>query len=96
MFTCNASTNKCNTCQSLDDVYGYVPTPFSESNIHGFGGGTAWLTTQAPVTPGQVFNLDFYIWDTGDSYLDSTVILDNFQWRCEETSVGTFASGAAN
>ncbi len=48
------------------------------------GGGTAWLTTSAPVSPGQVFNLDFYLWDTGDSVFDSTVILDNFQWGCDE------------
>ena len=59
-----------------------------------FGGGTAWLTTQAPVVPGEIFNLDFYIWDTGDRVYDSTVILDNFQWKCSETTVGTdFADG---
>ena len=44
---------------------------------------------KAPVKPGEIFNLDFYIWDTGDLRFDSTVILDNFQWECTETTVGT-------
>ena len=58
------------------------------------GGATAWLTTQAPVKGGEIFNLDFYIWDTGDLRFDSSVILDNFQWKCTETQVGTdFATG---
>ena len=55
----------------------------------GRGGGTAWLTTSAPVQPGQVFNLDFYIWDTGDSAFDSTVIIDNFRWTCSAQEVST-------
>ena len=49
------------------------------------GGGTAWLTTKAPIQGGQIFNLDFYIWDTGDDAYDSSVILDNFQWLCSTT-----------
>ncbi len=55
------------------------------------GGATAWLRTEAPVKPGEVFNLDFYIWDTGDPRYDSTVILDNFQWGCDSsvTRAGT-------
>ena len=46
----------------------------------GEAGGTGWLTTQAPVTGGQEFTIRFSIWDTGDSILDSTVLVDNFRW----------------
>ncbi len=46
-------------------------------------GGTAWLTTEAPVVPGETIVLDFLIWDTGDSELDSLVLLDNFRWLDE-------------
>jgi hypothetical protein len=44
------------------------------------GGATGWLSSQAPVTPGETFTLELMIWDTGDGKLDSTVLLDNFQW----------------
>jgi hypothetical protein len=46
----------------------------------GEAGGTGWLTTQAPVTGGQQFKIRFAIWDTGDDWLDSTVLVDNFRW----------------
>jgi hypothetical protein len=50
-------------------------------------GGTGWLTTTAPVTGGQEITLHFTVWDSGDGALDSTVLLDNFQWSLE--SAGT-------
>jgi hypothetical protein len=46
-------------------------------------GATVWLRSQAPVTPGQELDVRFAIWDTGDAYWDSTVIIDNFQWILE-------------
>jgi hypothetical protein len=53
------------------------------------GGATGWLTSTAPVTPGEVFTLELMIWDTGDSYFDSTVLLDHFQWLLGPTQTGT-------
>jgi hypothetical protein len=53
------------------------------------GGATGWLTTQAPVTPGETFTLEFMIWDTGDGVLDSSVLLDNFEWIGGSVSTGT-------
>ncbi len=44
------------------------------------GGATGWLSSQAALTPGETFTLDLMIWDTGDGDLDSSVLLDNFQW----------------
>ena len=99
-LTCG-SDNKCGTCpDGNDELYAYYPDPYNGGRTYqqtqkglestsNRGGGTAWLTTKAPVTPGQVFNLDFYIWDTGDALFDSTVLIDNFQWLCDETSVST-------
>jgi len=52
-------------------------------------GATTWLRTQAPVEGGQEFTIRFAIWDTGDSALDSTVLIDNFQWIAEPVGVGT-------
>jgi hypothetical protein len=43
-------------------------------------GATVWLQTQAPVTGGEEITIRFAIWDTGDSALDSTALIDNFQW----------------
>jgi len=43
-------------------------------------GGTGWLHSIAPVTPGETVTLTFHIFDEGDTILDSLVLLDNFQW----------------
>jgi len=47
-------------------------------------GASAWLTTQVPVPPGGIIFLRFAIWDSSDGILDSTAIVDNFQWSAEE------------
>jgi hypothetical protein len=47
------------------------------------GGGTGWLTTTAPVVPGEKIRLTFMIFDEGDHILDSTVLIDNFKWELE-------------
>jgi hypothetical protein len=47
------------------------------------GGGTGWLTTTAPVTPGETIHLRFIIFDEGDSRYDSTVLIDNFRWEAQ-------------
>lgn len=44
------------------------------------GGATSWVEVTAPVVPGEDFSLRFAIWDTGDSYYDSTVLIDAFEW----------------
>jgi hypothetical protein len=46
----------------------------------GRGGGTGWLTTTAPVTPGEHIKLHFMIFDEGDHAYDSSVLIDNFRW----------------
>lgn len=47
------------------------------------GGGTGWLTTTAPVTPGEMITLRFVIFDEGDYVYDSLVLIDNFRWEAE-------------
>ncbi|MFO0754868.1 MAG: choice-of-anchor L domain-containing protein [Byssovorax sp.] len=46
----------------------------------GDGGATSWLQTQAPVDGGSIITIRFAIWDTGDNNLDSSVLVDAFQW----------------
>ncbi len=53
-----------------------------------YAGGTGWLEVTAPVTPGQAFTLRFAIWDTGDANLDSTVLIDDFEWVADPVTVG--------
>ncbi len=47
--------------------------------------GTRWLSSVAPVTPGESITVVFAVFDLADSILDSYVFLDNFQWGCEGT-----------
>jgi hypothetical protein len=51
--------------------------------------GTKWLSTTAPVTPGENITLVLAIFDLSDSALDSYVFLDNFQWGCDGTDKPT-------
>lgn len=51
---------------------------------------TGWLETQSPVAPGSEFTMFFAIWDSGDHILDSTVLIDNFQFSADDaTGAGT-------
>ena len=48
--------------------------------------GTRWLSTTAPVTPGEQITLVMAVFDLADKQLDSYVFLDNFEWGCEGTT----------
>jgi hypothetical protein len=53
------------------------------------GGGTSWLTTDAPIVPGETMTIEFAVWDVGDWSWDSHVLLDNFRWGLSSVTVGT-------
>jgi hypothetical protein len=53
----------------------------------GDAGATSWLQTESPVKGGDEFSIRFAIWDTGDQNLDSTVLVDNFEWVANGGSV---------
>jgi hypothetical protein len=53
------------------------------------GGATGWLTSQAPVKPGEIITLEFMIWDTGDANYDSSVLLDHLTWSPTPTITKT-------
>ena len=44
------------------------------------GGGTGWITTEAPVLPGETATVQFMVWDSTDGVFDSSAIFDNFRW----------------
>ena len=67
--------------------FGNDPGYCGASNLS--GGATGWLTTTGNVVPGEVMEIRFAMWDTGDGYYDSTVLLDNFVWSLEASEPGT-------
>jgi hypothetical protein len=86
----------CGGCKPAPNPY--CPSGTNELMGNGFGGewfgdagGTSWLQTLAPIGPGEEFTIRFAIWDTGDSSLDSTVVLDGFEWIATggEVTIGT-------
>ena len=86
-LTCNTSTNQCESALgACPDGSGDVAAYTSNTSD---AGGTAWLTTSAPVIPGEEITLEFHIWDTGDAVFDSLALLDNFRWKIEPTEVST-------
>jgi hypothetical protein len=77
------------TCPPLPNPY----CPSGPAELAGTSfendGATSWLVTTAPVDPGSEFTIRFAIWDTGDTALDSTVLIDNFRWSGSPGDVGT-------
>ena len=53
------------------------------------GGGTGWLKTAGNVKPGETIEIRFVIWDTGDPWYDSLVLLDRFEWAVTASTPGT-------
>ena len=73
------------------------PTQCATKNVTAtLGGATGWLTTQAPIQPGETFTLEFMIWDAGDGALDSSVLLDNFKWIGGSTPPSTPSTTRVN
>ena len=53
-------------------------------------GSTEWLQTKAPVDPGTEMTLRWAVYDSGDGILDTTTLVDNFQWIAQAgVKVGT-------
>ena len=63
--------------------------PLGASTLSGTGfeshAATGWLTTTAPVDTvrGKEITLMWAIWDQGDGILDSTALIDDFQWSVD-------------
>src|SRR5262249_51795880 len=51
---------------------------------------TGWLKTTTPLEKaGDQITVDFAIWDSSDGNLDSTVLIDNFQFGLDKTATET-------
>lgn len=84
---CTAGGKKFNC--SLGDL-GLFGTGFGPDSAGSDHGSTSWLLTTAPVNPGSEMVIRFVAYDSGDGILDSTGLVDNFQWIAEPgTQVGT-------
>ncbi|MBL8919397.1 MAG: hypothetical protein JNJ54_11085 [Myxococcaceae bacterium] len=58
------------------------------------GGATALLLTRGNVQPGEEFDLRIAIWDVGDPFFDSFLVVDSFQWLGAEGTPGTVGAKA--
>ena len=69
------------------------PCPLGATTLSGTGfeshAATGWLTTHAPVKRGDTVTLLFTLWDSGDGILDSTVLVDKFEWSNQVISCAT-------
>jgi hypothetical protein len=63
--------------------------PLGNASLSGTGfeghAATGWLTTTAPVdvVRGKEITLLWAVWDQGDGILDSTALIDDFQWSVD-------------
>jgi hypothetical protein len=50
---------------------------------YALNGATDWLRTISPVVSGEEMTIRFMIWNVGDHWLPSTVLVDDWQWSTE-------------
>jgi len=88
------SSGSTSTCTATSGLTGTgMDTPAIDEDVCGasngvVGGGTDWLVLRGNVVPGEIIQLRFAIWDTGDPYYDSLVTLDKFRWSHVVTTPG--------
>jgi hypothetical protein len=71
---------------------GVVGTDFDDDDgtVAGWtNGSTGWLRTSAPVEPGKPFKIRFVTYDSSDGKVDSSTLIDNWQWSAKPGSVET-------
>jgi hypothetical protein len=74
--------------------------PLGSTRLQGTGfdpagdAATNWLPAPAPVVPGEIITLEFFLFDVGDHGWDSTVLLDNLQWSFIPQAVPTAVDDA--
>ena len=57
-------------------------------------GGTGWVSTVFPVSPGETLSLSLEVYDVADGVWDSAVLLDCFQFSTAVVSAPTLTSGS--
>lgn len=83
------SKKGCYTCPSGTASLAGTGMQIASSSGGVTGGATTWLTTDAPIVPGETMQLELMIFDVTDNILDSLVLLDNFRWNLTSSAVGT-------
>jgi len=53
------------------------------------GGASGWLTAEGPATPGETLTVAIAVFDLGDSFNDTALMLDNWRWRCAPCDLAT-------
>ncbi|MFT3775538.1 MAG: putative metal-binding motif-containing protein [Minicystis sp.] len=64
---------------SLGDS-GLTGTGFGKDTAGSDHGSTGWLVTKAPVKGGDTITIRWTVYDAGDGILDTTTLIDNWQW----------------
>ena len=91
-------TGSITTCLAVDQLAGtgFDNPGFECDSGQLQGGATGWLTTTGNVVPGEIITLRIAIWDTSDHALDSTAVIDGFQWSTELSNPGTVIGRVEN
>jgi hypothetical protein len=76
LSVCNGNGKYCGSCP-----WGVAELAGTGMDAPVNGAGTRWLTTDAPVVPGEVITLQFVLFDVGDHIYDTNVLLDSFRWN---------------
>ena len=89
-ISCYGSPQNYNGCASENGLLGTGFDAYATacSGNDDVGGATGWLQMAGNVTPGETMEIRFVIWDTADSYWDSAVILDDWQWSVQASQPG--------
>lgn len=84
-------SSMCGNSTSWDEQTCVTPEYCADEEArNAIGSGTGWLTTTVPLSElDEDFKLTFSVHDEGDGIYDSVVLIDNFQWEANPTSLVT-------
>ena len=82
-FTVCTNGTTAHTMNCTHPVTDIAGTGYDDDDGSGepIGGSTGWLTTQAPIAPGEDITLRFVIFDESDGVYDTAALIDNFKWN---------------
>ncbi|SFN21778.1 hypothetical protein [Dokdonella immobilis] len=83
-----AQINTCTSTAGLVSTGMDIAHPGACDSNSLAGGGTDWLVIRGNVVPGETITLRFGLWDSGDGFSDSLVLLDHFRWSPLTVSPG--------
>lgn len=80
---CFVGSDPCTVTALWPALYQENDPELEGTGFDGVGGSTGWFEVKGPAVAGETMTFAVAVFDMNDTILDTTILLDNFQWRCD-------------